>query len=508
MRVTQRTMYNSIIERTNSTLWNLNVLSEQSQTEKKVNRPSDDPAGTATILSLRASLSDIDDFYKNTNTAKGWLTLADGVLQQVSTMIIEAKTKDLQGATGTVSPENRDQIATQLRQIYEQLIVLGNQQYAGQHIFAGHKTANPPFEQCLSANTNDPNLKGLEFDVEGSSKRSAVIQFLDSGEIGTDALDYRYSTDAGLTWTTKTLAAGDKELVLDGVVVNLHDNAGPYSVTAVDPANEHENDNGSWIWVHPTARYVGDDKDQTWVDQYGSAGVTSATAQGVFSREVVVRVDQNIAGLPAPGDIMYSYSTDGGSTWVEGNKSDASVTPARLLVPGGFLNITATSLDQGDQFYIRSRRANIDLEIAPGQMLTINNVGKEIFGGIYQDPGSAYATPVFDGDAKNLFETIGRLIGYAENNNQQGFQQELANLEDSHKVILTSLANIGGRINRCATAKESLETVGGSETQALSNVEDVDYIKLMTQLAQQEFVYQSVLKSSSMLMQLSLLNFI
>ena len=509
MRVTQRIMYNNIVNRTNSTLWDLNVLSEQSQTEKRVNRPSDDPAGTANILTLRASLGNIDEYYKNTSTAKGWLTLADGVLQQVSSMIITAKGLDLQGATGTVSAENRDQVATQLRQIYEQLIVLANQKYSDQAIFAGHKTGSPPYQQCLSATTNDENLQDLDFEVQGTSNKSVVVQFLDDGEIGVDALDYRYSTDAGATWSTKTLAAGDTELVLDGVVVQVHNpTGGSYNVTAVDPDNDHENDNGSWLWIHPSAKYVGDDKDQTWVDQYGGAGVTSAEAQGVFAREVVVRIDQAAPGLPTPGDILYSYSTDGGSTWVQGNKSDANSSPARLLIPGGFLNIDATALDQGDQFFVRTRRADIQLEIATGERLTINNVGKDIFGGIYQDPNDTYPKPVNGGDSTNLLETIGRLIGYAENNNQQGFQEELAKLEDSHKTILTAAANIGGRLNRCATAQQTLETIGGSETQALSNIEDVDYIKLMTELAQKEFIYQSVLKSSSMLMQLSLLNFI
>ena len=67
---------------------------------------------------------------------------------------------------------------------------------------------------------------------------------------------------------------------------------------------------------------------------------------------------------------------------------------------------------------------------------------------------------------------------------------------------------MGGRLNRVDVATQTLQTIGDSETQTLSNIEDVDFVELMTKIAQQELVYQSVLKSSSMLMQLSLLNFI
>ena len=73
---------------------------------------------------------------------------------------------------------------------------------------------------------------------------------------------------------------------------------------------------------------------------------------------------------------------------------------------------------------------------------------------------------------------------------------------------MTVDASVGGRLNRVAVAQQTLANVADSETQGLSNIEDVDYIELMTRMAQQELIYQSVLKSSSMLMQLSLLNYV
>lgn len=506
MRVTQNIIYSNIIARNNRALADLQESNLQSVTQKKVNRPSDNPTGTANIYDLRASLETLDNYYSNAKTATGWLTLADGVLQQLSNMIIEAKTYDLQGATGTVNADNREQISSQLRQYYEQMIVLANSSYNGEYIFAGHKTTTTPYQQSMSAMSYDKNLDGVDFSVTGDNSHSVVVQFLSGGEIGTGSLDFRYSKDGGKTWQNGTLPAGagpSFQMDLDGLTVNLHNAAGK-TVTAVDTENLNENDNGTWLWVYPTGQYYGDDNDKIWVDSYGAAGVT-AEAEGSFAREVVVRVDE-VAGSV----ITYSYSTDAGNSWVQGNTgNDDGSGNTRLLVPGGYLNLTgAGGLAAGDQFFIRSRRADINLDISKGQSLTINNVGKEIFGGIYQDPDNDYPTAADSISGANLLESMGRLIAFAENNNQQGFQQELENLKAAHNHMLTKAATIGGRMNRASVSQKTIELISASETQNLSSVEDIDYIELMTKIAQQELVYQSALKSSSMLMQLSLLNFI
>ena len=75
-------------------------------------------------------------------------------------------------------------------------------------------------------------------------------------------------------------------------------------------------------------------------------------------------------------------------------------------------------------------------------------------------------------------------------------------------MILTFAASTGGRENRLEAAADMLNNMELTETQTLSNVEDVDVSELMTKLAQQQLAYNSVLKSSSMIMQMSLVNFL
>ena len=103
---------------------------------------------------------------------------------------------------------------------------------------------------------------------------------------------------------------------------------------------------------------------------------------------------------------------------------------------------------------------------------------------------------------------MGKLIGYCESNDQDGIQRCLEELDDCLKRVTTKLADVGGRENRLQVAYETAIIRELSEDGARSSIEDADTVTLMTKLAQQQLAYNTVLKSSSMIMQMSLMNFI
>lgn len=72
-------------------------------------------------------------------------------------------------------------------------------------------------------------------------------------------------------------------------------------------------------------------------------------------------------------------------------------------MPGGFLTLSSNggnALTAGNQFVIRPRTGKIMVEIGAGEAIQVNNIGKDVFGGIYQDPDSDSATAVFGGRAR------------------------------------------------------------------------------------------------------------
>jgi len=515
LRVAQQQIYSNSLSYMNTTLGQLMESNLQASSQKKVNRPSDDPVGMTRILGYRNSIAAIDQYQTNISTAKGWLNLADGTMGQVSTVLTRLSELAEQGSTGTISADNRQQIASEARQLFEQLVGLANTQFDGKSIFAGQKTSSQAYEASLTLSVNQANVvSNGGFTINGSSQTTTMVQFLDGGALAAGSR-YRYTIDGGKTWLQGTVsdpgpASSKLHMDLGGVSMDIDRGTSVVATSATD-TNDSK---GTWMWIRPTARYLGDDEDAIGVDPLQGMGTkVTGTAAGSFAGNVIVRIDT--AGTLA-GDVHYSYSMDGGSTWVQSNTStpDMLASSASLNLPGGVLTLHSNggnALVAGNMFVVHPRLAKVFVDISPTETIAVNGIGKNIFGGVYKDPSSDHAAPVViagSSGASNLFETAGKLVAFLETNNQAGVQQCLADLRSSKQNILNYAADVGGRENRLTVATSVLENLQYNQSEQLSNIEDVDISELMTKLAQQQLAYQSVLKSTSMIMNISLMNYL
>lgn len=131
-----------------------------------------------------------------------------------------------------MTAENRKQIGFRVKEIFGSLLNLANTEFEGKSIFAGHKYDSNAFEEGLALTTWDKDWQSVtdgngvewkppQYVIEGASESSMMIQFTSDGEVGVDALNYRWSKDGGKTWNDATLAAGDSTLIADGVRVTL-----------------------------------------------------------------------------------------------------------------------------------------------------------------------------------------------------------------------------------------------------------------------------------------------
>lgn len=507
MRISQSMLFDNFVANMNSSSYRLMELNNKASSQKEINKPSDDPIGTARVMGYRDSISALEQYKSNVDTAKGWLGLADESLMQVNNVLIRAKEITEQAATGSLSREQREMLSYEARQLYEQMINLANTRYEGKSIFAGHKVDEPAFEQAMTLSSNKDLPE--EFTINGDTTGTILVQFTSAGEINNgsgDDIDYRYSTDGGHNWTDGTLGDDQTELDLGGISVDLPDSG--YTVEANDPDNTNDT-SGTWLWVRPTAKYMGDDADtdEYTVTTYAqNIDASDVEAKGLFEKETIVRVDE-IDG----DDITYSYSEDGGSSWTTNQTTTVDGDDnARFLLPGGradVLGVVSGNYSENDQIIIRPNSAAIDFEISPTERIQVNSVGKDIFGGIYKKPGEDHYTPAIEG-GENVFETLGNLIGYLETNNQSGVQRALENIDQSLKNVNNKLASIGSRENRLDIAESVLSGLTLNEKERMSKIEDADVADLMTKLANQQIIYEAVLKSSSNIMRMNLVNYI
>ncbi len=598
MRVSLRNQYSNFLYNMQGTQSRLMELNQHASSQKRINKPSDDPVGTARVLDYRSSLAAIDQYRANIDTAKGWLNLADETMLQASAILTKLKGLAEQGATGTMTGSDREATAFEVRQLFDQLINLANTRYEGKSIFGGHKFEQSAFEESLMVYDEDGRTLGL---AEGASDRSVIVQFVGAegatAAVGAAPINCRYSSDGGATWED---AVVDTDGVLDmgGVTVRLADG----ETFDLSPASNTKTSQGSWLTIAPAAVYKGDHESQsavhftgggaavtalplggfeqdvqvrmttagvvpgtspatftaeysldgtTWTEvtvdnstttpviptPYGGVQVSAATGnldglaftvhagstgvmqmgaevnaegRGLFDGDVMVRVDE-AAVIGSGTAFTYSYSTDGGVNWSEGHTTpNPAGGPAELLVPGGKLMLServgTTALVEGAQFVIHPQTAAHEIEISAGEYLQLNNFGSEIFGGFYE-----YGTqPAFGETAgeDNIFVAVGRLVAALEGNDQQGCAKALESLKSSQEHFTTQLASVGARENRLDVADTVLSGLKLNETERMSNIEDADLATLLTELANQQLSYETVLKSSSMIMKMSLVNYL
>lgn len=116
-------------------------------TQKRINRPSDDPSGMAAVLNTRKTIAAIDQYQRNVDTAKNRLDIMETTLEMADGLINEAKSIAADNAGGTGDAASRAVAADQIADIKEQLLALANTQQNGVYLFAGRQTDTAPFAQ-------------------------------------------------------------------------------------------------------------------------------------------------------------------------------------------------------------------------------------------------------------------------------------------------------------------------------------------------------------------------
>ncbi len=146
LRVTSNMMSNQVLRNLNR---NLNKMSEQQNqlsTGRKINKPSDDPVGVTYALRYRSELSANDQYSRNVDTALGWLDTTDSVMSQVEDVMNRIKELTVQASNGTNPQSALDSIDSEIQELKEQLVDLGNTQINGKYIFNGQTYDIKPYD--------------------------------------------------------------------------------------------------------------------------------------------------------------------------------------------------------------------------------------------------------------------------------------------------------------------------------------------------------------------------
>lgn len=145
MRVTNKSLHESVLRNLNLVSSAMFRANEVVGSGKKINRLSDDPVGLVSVLSLRSSLSNLDQLQRNLAAGKSWLDAGESALGQVETILSEAKAFCVQMASATVGSAERSNAVEMVDGYLGQILALANSQVGGRYIFGGTKTDLAPF---------------------------------------------------------------------------------------------------------------------------------------------------------------------------------------------------------------------------------------------------------------------------------------------------------------------------------------------------------------------------
>jgi len=216
----------NLIRNLNQGLTRLDKLNMQLSTGRTVNVPSDDPIKSGTIMRLRSTVRETEQYLRNADHALSWLEATDTVLQELNSVIHRAKELALAGANGTQDDSARRALADEVAQLYDNVLNLANSTHAGRYIFAGQSTKREPFAKAADA--AEGTLPDVEFygDTEPLEYEIAVGARLQVNLDGEalfrpifDAIQRLYGELSGTE--TGTESVGMLEDALDNVLSNL-----------------------------------------------------------------------------------------------------------------------------------------------------------------------------------------------------------------------------------------------------------------------------------------------
>jgi flagellar hook-associated protein 3 FlgL len=163
---------------------------------------------------------------------------------------------------------------------------------------------------------------------------------------------------------------------------------------------------------------------------------------------------------------------------------------------------TAVTVDDQNEMYVytggewktmyQGNDSGFSVQIAAGQSAQTNIPGSEIF----------------SNSSGNIMASLLNLEKALTDNDQSGISAQLTGISDAGTVVSNALATVGGTVNRLDDTNKRLTSNSTDITASVSNIEDLDYAQGITDLTNEQTIYEATLKSASMITGLSLADFL
>ena len=177
MRVTFQAAHRDSLAAINTASERLLEFQRQVATNKRVERPGDDPAAAAAASVERTRLAGTDRYTETGNSAQARLMVADATLTDLIGQITGAQTTVLAARGTHVTAQQREALAVQLESLRDAMLRDLNTQYRGQYLFGGAAGTIQPYARDGAGLVSSYQASTLEVSVDVHDEHTVAIAF-------------------------------------------------------------------------------------------------------------------------------------------------------------------------------------------------------------------------------------------------------------------------------------------------------------------------------------------
>ena len=165
IRITNGILINELKYNLNNNYTNMDKYQRQLATGRKINLPSDNPAGLVKSLRLRTNLVEGEQYLANINEGINFMETTDVTLGDLTAILQRIRELTVKAANGTNDDSAHKAIADEIKELTDQITLVANTTYGTKHIFAGTNVTQPPYQEGFGANNWAGNNEDLQLEI-------------------------------------------------------------------------------------------------------------------------------------------------------------------------------------------------------------------------------------------------------------------------------------------------------------------------------------------------------
>lgn len=147
IRITNGMLVNELKYNLNNNYTNMDKYQRQLATGRKINLPSDNPAGLVKSLRLRTNLVEGEQYLANINEGINFMETTDAALGNLNSIMQRIRELAVNAANGTNDDSARRAIADEIKELTDQITIVANTSYGSKYIFAGTNVTQQPCQE-------------------------------------------------------------------------------------------------------------------------------------------------------------------------------------------------------------------------------------------------------------------------------------------------------------------------------------------------------------------------